>query len=132
MIISPNMITKYSPINSLFERDMMFHKMVIAGWDLIQSGRRVQQIRDNAHENRSRANCKYTIGDKAIIITTVRERGEKLFGFKYRGPCNTTEVHHNETATIRGGNFDKRINIRRLKKYKPSEIISAHSDEKGK
>ena len=37
MRTTPNMITKYSPGNIVFDRDMIFHKTVVADWVLIQS-----------------------------------------------------------------------------------------------
>jgi len=41
---TPNMIAKYSPENIVFDRDMIFHKTVVADWELIQSRRRAQQV----------------------------------------------------------------------------------------
>ena len=35
MRTTPNMITKYSPGNIVFDRDMIFHKTVVANWELI-------------------------------------------------------------------------------------------------
>lgn len=124
MRTSPNMITTYSPGNLVFERDMIFHKKVIAGWELIQSRHRAQKIRDNTRENRSRINYKYVIWDKVRIITTTRKR--KLFGFEQKGPYNITTVYYNGTVTIKCGNFHERINIRRLKRVQTILITSAH------
>ena len=42
MRTTPNMITKYSPGNIVFDRDMIFHKTVVANWELIKSIRRAQ------------------------------------------------------------------------------------------
>ena len=47
MRTTPNMITKYSQGNIVFDRDIIFHKTVVANWELIKSRRRAQQIRDN-------------------------------------------------------------------------------------
>ena len=44
MRTTPNMIIKYSPGNIVFDRDMIFHKTVVADWELIQSRRRAQQV----------------------------------------------------------------------------------------
>ena len=115
MKTTPNMITKYSPGNIVFDRDMLFHKTVIADWELIHSRRREQQIRDNDRENRSRTKYKYIVGDKVRIVTTVRERKENLFGYEHKGPYDIMAVHNNGTVTIKCGNFNERINIRRLK-----------------
>ena len=52
------------------------------------------------------------------IITTVRERRDKLIGFEHPSPYEITSAHDNGTVTIRCGNFLERINIRRLKKCK--------------
>ena len=95
MRTTPNMITKYSPGDIVFDRDTNFHKTVIADWELIQARRRVQQIRDNDWENRSRTNYKYIVGYKVRIVTIVRERNGKLFGFEHTGLYDITAVHDN-------------------------------------
>ena len=110
------MITKYSPGQLVFQRDMIIHKKVIADWDLLHARRRAQQIRDNNRENKSRTNYKFKAGDRVRIITTVRERKGKLKGFEHPGPYEVTCAHNNGTVTIRSGNFLERINIQRIKK----------------
>ena len=112
------MVTKYSPGNIVFNRDMIFHKTMVANWELIQSRRRTQQIRDNDRENKSRTSYEYKVGDKARIVTTVRERRGKLFGFEHKGPYRIVMVHNNGTVDIKRGNFNERINIRRLNRVK--------------
>ena len=52
------------------------------------------------------------------IVTTVRERRGKLFGFDHKGPYSILTVHNNETVTIKRWNFNERINIRRLKRVR--------------
>ena len=118
MRTSTHMITKFSPAQLVFQRDMIIHKKVIADWELVQARRRAQQIKDNERENRSRTNYKYKVGDMVRIITTVRERKGKLIGFEHPGPYEVTRAHNNGTVTIRCGNFLERINIRRLKRVK--------------
>ena len=113
---NPNMITKYSPGNIVFDRDMIFHKTVVANWELINSRRRAQQIRDNDRENKSRTNYKYKVGNKVRIVTTVRERRGKLFGFEHKGSYDITTGHNNGTVTIKCGSFNEYIKIRRLKR----------------
>ena len=49
-------------------------------------------------------------------MTTVRKRRSKLFGFEHKGPFDITTVHDNRTVTIKYGNFNERINIRKLKR----------------
>ena len=117
-----NMITKYSPRNIIFDRDMIFHKTVVADWELIQARLRAQQIRDNGWENRSRTNYKYIIGDKVRIMTTVRERKGKLFGFEHKGQYLITAVYNNVTVKIKCRNFHERINIRRLKRVQERAV----------
>ena len=118
MRTTPNMVTKYSPGNIVFNRDMIFHKTMVANWELIQSRRRTQQIRDNDRENKSRTSYEYKVGDKARIVTTVRERRGKLFGFEHKGTYRIVMVHNNGTVDIKRGNFNERINIRRLNRVK--------------
>ena len=116
MRTTPNMVTKYSPGNIIFDRDMIFHKTVVANWELIQSRRRAQQIKDNVRENRSRTSYQYKVGDSVRIVTTVRERWVKLFGHEHQDPYGIVAVYNNGTVDIERGNFKERINIRRLKR----------------
>ena len=116
MSTTPNMITKYSPGNILFDRNMIFHKMMIADLELIRDWRRAQQIRYNDRENRSRTNYKYKVGDRVRIVTTVRKKRSKLFGFEHKVSFDITTVHDNGTVTIKCGNFNERINILKLKR----------------
>ena len=109
---------KVSPGNIVFNRDMIFHKTVVANWELIQSRRRAQQTKDNIRENRSRTNYQYKVGDSVRIVTTVRERRGKLFGHEHKGPYDIVAVHNNGTVDIKRGNFKERINIRRLKRVR--------------
>ena len=118
MRTTPNMVTKYSPGNIVFNRDMIFHKTVVANWELIQSRRRAQQTKDKIRENRSRTNYQYKVGDSVRIVTTVRERRGKLFGHEHKGPYDIVAVHNNGTVDIKRGNFKERINIRRLKRVR--------------
>ena len=54
--------------------------------------------------------------DKVRIIITKRERKGKLFRFEHKGPYDITAVHDNGTVTIKYGNLNERINIRKLKR----------------
>ena len=69
-----------------------------------------------AHSIESRTNYNYKVGDTVRIVTTVRERRGKLFSFEHKGSYNITTIHNNGTVTIKRGNFNERINIRRLKR----------------
>ena len=115
MRTSIHMITKYSPGQLIFQRNMIIHKRVIADWEWIHSRRRSQQIKDNERENRSRTNYIYKAGDMIRIITTAKDRRGKLIGFEHPGPYAVTQAHNNGTITIRYGNFLERIKIRRVK-----------------
>ena len=116
------MITKYSPGNLVFERDMIMHKKVVADWELIHARCRAQQIKDNERENKTRTNYTYKIGDTVRIITKASERKGKLFGFEHKGPYQVTAVYNNGTVTIKCGNFHERINIRRLKRVQKRTV----------
>ena len=48
----------------------------------------------------------------------INERTGKLLNFEHRGPYKIIKVHTNGTVTIECGNFNERINIRRLKRSK--------------
>jgi hypothetical protein len=105
MRASVQMITKYSPGQIVFQRDMIIHKKTIANWELIHARRRAQQVRDNERENKSRTKYKYKVGDMVRIVTKANERRGKLIGFEHPGPYEVTSAHNNGTVTIRCGNF---------------------------
>ena len=111
------MITKYSPGQLVFNRDMIIHKTVLADCDLIYAKRREQQVRDNNRENKSRTNYEYKVGDIVRIVTKTHERKGKLIGYKHPGPYEIKLVQKESgTVTIQCGNFKEKINIRRLKR----------------
>ena len=86
MQASVHMITKFSPGQIIFQRDMIIHKKVIADWELIHARRREQQIRDNDQGNKSRTNYKYKAGNMVRIVTKANERRGKLIGYEHPGP----------------------------------------------
>ena len=117
MRTSTNLITKYSPGQLVFGRDMVIDKSVLADWDLIYAKRRTQQIRDNLRENKSRTKYEYKVGDLVRIVTKAHERQGKLIGYQHPGPFKVKLVQKEAgTVTIQCGNFDQKINIRRIKR----------------
>ena len=73
MRTTPNMVTKYSPGNIVFNRDMIFHKTVVANWELIQSRRRAQQTKTTF----GRTEAEQAISTKLVIVFELLQQSEK-------------------------------------------------------
>ena len=84
----------------------------LANWCHIHSCRHKIILYDNAHENRSRIEHDYKVGDFVHVITKDIQR--KLAPVK-QGPFKIKAVHTNATVTIqRSRTVAACINIRRL------------------
>ena len=112
-----NTITKYSPGQLIFGRDMIIHMKEVANWSLLRERKAIQQTKDNERENKSRSEYKYEVGEKVLIITKRIEREGKVMGFKHKGPYKVLKVYSNGTVKIQYTNFKDIIHIRRLKPY---------------
>jgi len=64
----------YSPVEMIFNRDMIVHTKSIVDWDMVRKRYRDDQIRNNDRENRSRIPHSYIIGDKVLVVTKVIDR----------------------------------------------------------
>ena len=97
---------------------MVIHKSILADLNLINAKRRTQQVRDNLRENKSRTKYEYKVWDLVRIITKAQERQQgKLIGYKHPGPYKIKLVQKEAgNVTIECGNFDQKINIRRIKR----------------
>ena len=60
---SVHSVLKHSPGQLVYNRDMVIHDYKQANWELVHKRRRVQQIKNNERENRSRTNYKWKEGD---------------------------------------------------------------------
>ena len=49
-------VTKYSPSELVFNRDMIIHQKELVNWNLVYDRKRRRQILDNERENKSRTN----------------------------------------------------------------------------
>ena len=77
------LITKYSPGQLIFGRDMIVHCAELVNWDQLWERKAKQHLKENLRENKSRSNYKYKIGGKVLILTKTNERGGKLMDFEY-------------------------------------------------
>ena len=107
-------VTKHSPAEVIFGRDMLIHQARMVDWNLIRERKRKQQIKDHERENRKRINHEWKIGEECLIVTKPDERTGKLLGYEHKGPYKVRKVHNNGTVDIDCSNFKETINIRRL------------------
>ena len=82
-----------------------------------------QQVRDKKRENRSRITYGYKLENMVRLITPVRERKGKLKGFEHQGLFKVTAVYKTGIVSIDSETFNKRINIRRLKRVRNENIV---------
>jgi len=111
-------VTKYSPGEMIYGRDMVTHHTAIANWDLIRERKRIAQIKNNERENKSRSNHVWKVGQKCLVITRTDERGGKLRKYKHKGPYNILHVYDNGIVKIEKKNFDEIMSTRRLQLFK--------------
>ncbi|KAE9286640.1 hypothetical protein PF008_g26619 [Phytophthora fragariae] len=86
-----------------------------AHWATIYSRQQRQTRRENARENRARLAHNYKIGDRVLIVKSIRNLPK--LAQPTEGPFVITAVHSNGTLTVDRGNYDEIINIRRVKPY---------------
>ena len=94
-----NTTTNYSPGQLAFNRDMIIHEPTVADWQLIRAKQRVQQLKDNARENKTRTNDDYKVGDLVLIITSRGDRRGKILEYHHEGPYKVIKAYKNGTVT---------------------------------
>ena len=101
-----------------FGRDMFLDIPIVS--DIEQIRQRRQAIIDinTLRSNRGRRTFDYVAGQEVLIA---EPPGKNKLDPKYIGPFTIQQVHVNGTVTItRAPNITERINIRRLKPYRPA------------
>jgi hypothetical protein len=103
---------------------MLFDIPFIADWQKI--GEHRQQLTDlnNAHENESRIDYDYKVGQKVLLRKEgILRNAESRW---HKKPWLITSVHTNGTITVQCGNKIDRMNIRRVTCLKKIQITSKH------
>ena len=111
-------VTKYSPSELIFNRDMIIHQKELVNWDQVHERKRRRQILDNERENKSRTKYKYKIGDRVLIIKRKDEPTGKLKDFEHQGPYKVLQVNACGTLKLQRDGFTEPVSIHRLKLYK--------------
>ena len=84
----------------VFNRDMIVHAPTVANWQLIRAKEKVNQIKNNDRENKTRTNTTYKKDGKIMIITTKENRRGKTIGYEHEGPYKIIRVNKNGTVRI--------------------------------
>jgi hypothetical protein len=108
-------VLKASPGAAIFGQDMLFDIPFIADWQKI--GEHRQQLTDlnNAHENESRIDYDYKVGQKVLLPKKgILRNTESRWHIK---TWLITSVHTNGTITVKCGNKIERMNIGRVKPF---------------
>ena len=105
-----------TPGQLVFQRDMVMQLSVSTDWELLRRRKRHYTKIANQRENLKRLNHAYQANDKVLIRLDKLEAGGKL-GQPTEGPYRVLQVHGNGTLTIQRGEYEERINIRRLRPY---------------
>jgi hypothetical protein len=110
-----NTVLKASPGAAIFGQDMLFDTPFVADWKKIGEHRQRLTDLNTAHENKSRIDYDYKVGQKILV------RNEGIFckaeSRWQKDPWTITTVHTNGTITIQHGNKEERLNIRRVKPF---------------
>jgi len=116
-----NPTIKHSPYHLAFSQDMIFHQAVKIDWDNIHNNCLKTLKASNDKENKTRIPIQYAPGDKILIVLDSDERHvQPKMNKPTKGPFIITKVHHNGTVEINCGNFNKTINICRIKPFTSS------------
>ena len=110
-------VLDYSPGQLVFNKDMIVHAPTVANWQLIRAKEKVNQIKNNDRENKTRTNTTYKKDGKIMIITTKENRRGKTIGYEHEGPYKIIRVNKNGTVRIQRNGFEETINIRRIKPF---------------
>ena len=96
-----HMVLKASPGAAIFGRDMLFDIPFLADWNKIGDYRQHQTDRNTQHENKSRVDWDYKIGDKVLIRKEgILRKSESKY---HRDPWTISTVHTNGTIRVHRG-----------------------------
>ncbi len=107
-------VTRYSPAQLVYSKDMILQTNMIADVELVRQRRQAAIAINNARENKRRIAHKYQAGDKVLIISGGLDPKLKL----HEGPYTVVSYNKsNGTLHIRRKNYIKPINIRQVRPY---------------
>ena len=101
-----------STIQLVFGRDMILPINHVSDWRYIRQSKQAQIDNDVIHENTTRIDHDYRVGDK---VTTKTKSAYKKILFK--SPYEIVHTWTNITATLQTGAVTTRINLRNIKPY---------------
>ena len=107
-------VTKFTPGQLVFQKDMILRTNMVADVELIRQRRQQAIAVSNARENKRRIAHKYKPGDKVLIISGGMDPKLKL----HAGPYQVINYNKsNGTLHIKRKNYIEPINIRQVRPY---------------
>ena len=100
------------PGQLVFGRDMILPTNHVADWRYIRQRNKTQINKDVAHENTTRIDHDYRVGDKVTTKNRSAYKYENLF----KVPYEIFLTWKNGTVTLRTGAVTHRVNIRNIKR----------------
>ena len=105
-------VLKASPGAAIFGWDMLFDIPFLADWNKIGEHRQCQTDLNTEHENRSRCDWDYQVGDKVLLRKDgILRKSESPYECD---PWTITSIHTNGTIRVQRGTKSERLNIRRV------------------
>jgi hypothetical protein len=91
---------------------MLFDVPFLADWNKVGDYRQRQTDFNTAHENKTRVEWDYAVGDKVLVGKEgIHRKSESKYE---KEPWTVSQVHTNGTLRIRCGTKSERLNIRRF------------------
>ena len=110
---------RISPGSLVFNRDMILPIPIHADFAALRNRRQDLIDRNAIRENNKRIHHDYRVNDEVYVINNQLRFGSKLTNTT-RGPYTVAQVFTNGTVNLRlANNMLERINIRRLRPYRP-------------
>ena len=108
-------VTRYSPSQLVYARDMILRTKVMANVDLVQWRRQAAIIQNNKRENKRRTNYEYKKGDQILILSDSMDPKLQL----HQGPFKVVSYDKGSgTLHIQRKNYiEPTINILRVSAY---------------
>ena len=107
-------VTKYTPSQLVFAKDMILRTTVEANVELVRQRREAAISWNNARENRSRIKYNYKKGDKILIISQSLDPKLQL----HPGPYKVLSYEQSSgTLYIQRRNYVEPINVRLVRPY---------------
>ena len=107
-------VTRFTPSQLVYQKDMMFRTQVEADTELIRQRRKAAAIVNNNRENRRRISHNYKAGDRILILATGMDPKMEL----HKGPYKVVSYDKNSgTLRIKRNNYIEPINVRNVRPY---------------